>query len=97
MNLSAEGTYASDDYMSEFFDVNASNAARSGLSQFSADGGIKDVGLQMALSYRLSQAWSVTGIAAFTRLLEDAADSPITDDEGSNSQFFGALTVNYHF
>jgi len=97
VNLSVEGTYASDDYMSEFFDVTAANAARSGLTQFNADGGVKDLGLQMALVYRLSRAWSVTGIASFTRLLEDASDSPITDDEGSENQFFGGVTVNHHF
>jgi outer membrane protein len=49
------------------------------------------------VSYRLTEAWSLTGIAAYSRLFSQAADSPIVDDEGNENQFLGGLLVNYSF
>lgn len=92
-----ESTYASGDYMDEYFDVNAADAARSGLSQFSADSGFLDMGLNAGLTYKFSDNWSTTGTAAYKRLLGDAEDSPVTDDAGSANQFFGGLLVNFSF
>jgi outer membrane protein len=33
----------------------------------------------------------------YTRLLGDAADSPVTDDVGDENQMFGGLLINYTF
>jgi outer membrane protein len=41
--------------------------------------------------------WSVTALASYTRLLDDAADSPIVDDAGDANQFFGGALINYRF
>jgi outer membrane scaffolding protein for murein synthesis (MipA/OmpV family) len=30
-------------------------------------------------------------------MVEDAADSPVVDDEGSEHQFVAGVTVNFHF
>jgi outer membrane protein len=92
-----ETTYATDDYMEEFFEIDAANSARSGLDQFDADAGFKDVGLNASLTYKFTDAWSLTGSATYKRLLNDAEDSPVTDDEGSANQFLAGLLVNYRF
>ena len=34
---------------------------------------------------------------AYKRLLDDAADSPVVDDEGSADQLFGGLLVTHGF
>ncbi|MCG8695500.1 MAG: MipA/OmpV family protein [Minwuiales bacterium] len=88
-------TYASDDYMQSYFGINAGDAARSGLSQFNADEGFKDVGLSGALFYSLTDRWSVGALGSWTLLVDDAADSPVTDDEGDENQFFGGLLLTY--
>ncbi len=90
-------TYASDDYMRTYFGIDSRNAARSGLETFDADAGFKDVGLNLGLTYDLIQNWQVGARASYTRLLGDAKDSPVTDDEGSANQFFAGLLINYRF
>jgi outer membrane protein len=92
-----QSTWASEDYMSSYFGIDAANAARSGLDQFNANEGFKDVGLGGALGYRFLDRWSVTALASYARLLDDAADSPVVDDAGDANQFFGGALINYRF
>ena len=94
---SVGSTWASEDYMSSYFGIDAADAARSGLDQFSADEGFKDISVAGALTYRLFERWSVSALANYTRLLEDAEDSPVVDDAGDENQFFAGALVNYRF
>ncbi|OEU75589.1 MAG: hypothetical protein BA869_10765 [Desulfuromonadales bacterium C00003107] len=90
-------TYADDDYMDTYFSIDADNAARSGLSTYSADSGIKDVGIDLNMRLRMSDSWEVMGLLGYTKLLNDAKDSPIVDQEGDDNQFMAGLTVIYNF
>lgn len=94
---SAETTYASGAYMSEYFGIDAADAARSGLNNYNADADFKDAGLGATLTYKFADNWNVTGLATLKRLLGDAEDSPVVDDEGNEYQFFGGLAINYGF
>ena len=95
--LSADTTWANDDYMSSYFGVSSSNAARSGLHQFNADAGIKDVGVTVGYTYAVGEKWGITALARYDRLLNDAADSPIVDDAGDPNQIIVGLLVNFTF
>ena len=75
----------------------ASEAARSDLDEYDADSGIKNAMVTGTVSYRFAEAWSLTGIAAYSRLFKQAADSPIVDDEGDENQFLAGVLVNYSF
>ena len=90
-------TYASDDYMEAYFGIDAANSAASGLSTFDADAGLKDVGVDFSMTYLDWRPWAVTGIVAYKRLLDDAEDSPVTDDVGSENQVFIGLLGSYRF
>jgi MipA family protein len=90
-------TWADDDYMSSYFSVDAANAAASGLDQFSADEGFKDVSFGGAVNYRFLERWSVAFLGTYARLLNDAKDSPIVDDVGDANQFFAGALINYQF
>ena len=90
-------TWASDDYMQTYFGVDTANAVRSGLPVFDAEAGIKDVGVGTTLTYIFSERWSVSARASYTRLLGDAADSPIVEIEGSPDQFFGGLALSFRY
>jgi len=92
-----ETTYATEDYMEEYFSINAGDAARSGLSTYSADGGFKDAAVNASLTYQFAASWSATGMLRYTRLVGDAADSPVTDDNGNENQMFGGLLINFMF
>lgn len=90
-------TYADDDYMETYFQVDSKNVGTSGLSLYDADSGIKDVGLSVVADYSLNKSWSIMGIVSYTRLVGDAEDSPVVDDEGDENQlFFGVMGI-YHF
>jgi MipA family protein len=90
-------TWADDDYMSSYFGIDAANAAASGLDQFNADEGFKDVSFGGALSYRFLERWSVAALGTYARMLNDTKDSPIVDDVGDANQFFGGALINYQF
>lgn len=82
-NVSA--TLVSDDYAATYFSTGGPNG-------FTADGGWKDVGIDISVGYAVNDRSSVTGFVGYRRLLGDAADSPITQS-GSEDQ----LTIGLGF
>ena len=83
--------------MSSYFSIDAGDAARSGLDQFSADEGFKDVSFGGSLSYRFLERWSASVTGLYTRLIDDAEESPVVDDVGDENQLFGGFLINYRF
>jgi outer membrane protein len=90
-------TWADDDYMEAYFGVDRRDSERSGLKKYSADSGFKDIGFSFPVMYSPWKHWSILGVVAYKRLIGDAADSPIVEDEGSENQFYLGATVNYRF
>ncbi len=97
LSINGYATWADDNYMSAYFGVNRTNSQRSGLKEYNADSGIKDVGITVPLRYNATEHWSILGVAGYKRLLGDAADSPIVEDEGNENQFYGGAFVIYRF
>ena len=98
LSLGAVSNYASDKYMNAYFKIDPDNAARSGLREFSADAGIKDVLFPVLLNYQPQQSnWGLMGIGIYKRLVGDAEDSPVVDDEGDENQYIGSIMVTYRF
>ncbi len=89
--------YASGEYMSTYFGIDAADSARSGLKTFNADAGIKDVGLAVVLQYYPWDHVGFRALARYTRLMNDAADSPVVDKRGDENQLVGGLMVTYRF
>jgi outer membrane protein len=97
LTLNAQTTFASNDYMQTYFSVDQGDAARSGLRTYDADAGFKDFGVGIALQHAYSRNWGVVGVIRYSRLLGDAADSPVVDDAGSENQLLTGVFVNYSF
>ena len=97
LTLFAKSSYASEDYMETYFGVDGDDAARSGLRVYEADADLKDVALGGLLQYNINDRWGVLGLLQYTKLLGDASDSPLVDDEGSDSQVVVGLLGNYRF
>jgi outer membrane protein len=95
LSIGATVTYGSDDYMQTYFGVDSDNAARSGLSEYSAGDGLRDIRFPIMAIYSLNSNWHVTGGLIYSRLFSDASDSPIVDDRGSSDQLFAGLGVAY--
>ncbi len=87
--------YGSGDYINTYFGVSAADSARSGLRQFSAGDGLRDVSVTPALILHLGEKWHVGGFVRYQRVLSDAADSPVVDQRGSPNQVWIGLVVAY--
>ncbi len=90
-------TYADSDYMDTYFGVDSSNRGKSNLKNYSADSGIKDVGLNLVASYNPWENWGIMGLLSYKKLLNDAKDSPLVDDEGNDNQLTFGLMGTYRW
>ncbi len=95
LGFGVSSTYASDDYHDAFFSVDASDSARSGLDEYSAGSGVRDVAAFLGVVFHFSPTWHAVGGLRYQALLSDAKDSPIVDDRGSSNQFVGAIGLAY--
>jgi outer membrane protein len=77
-------TYADENYMDTYF----------GAGAFVADAGFKDVHVEIGLKAELSERWAAQAGVRYSRLLGDAADSPIVEDE---NQWEGTVGLSYKF
>ncbi len=90
-------TYANEDYMSTYFSVNSGNRGKSTLSDYNADAGIKDVGINLVANYAPWESWGLMGLVSYKKLVNDAKDSPIVDDEGNDNQFLAGVMLTYRW
>jgi len=90
-------TYADNDYMDTYFGVNSGNRGGSGFSDYNADSGFKNVGVNMSVDYNPWQQWGITGLLSYSALLDDAKDSPVVDDEGDDKQLYFGLMGTYRW
>lgn len=89
--------YVDDNYANSFYSVSAESAAQFGLAEFKAGGGLESTQVALVAIRDIDEHWSLTGVAGYTTLQDDAASSPITVERGSDKQVFTGLTVNYRF
>jgi outer membrane scaffolding protein for murein synthesis (MipA/OmpV family) len=92
-------TWADDNYTQTYFGITPAQAAVALVPYvpYAADGGIKDYGLSAMVVVPLSDSWSVTGLASVNVLTGDAADSPLVQAQGSETQFMAGLFLGYRF
>lgn len=86
--------WASDSYMQDYFGVNARQSAASGLGQFNAGAGFKSVNASVGMMVPLGEHLMLNSRVGYSQLIGDAADSPITRDDG---QFTAGLFLAYRF
>ena len=97
VNLQGQLNFASEKFMNTYFDINLSQANRSSMAIYDADAGIKDISAFKILIYSFTRHWNVVSFMGFSRLLGDAANSPIVDVKGTANQFRFGLGFSYRF
>ncbi len=97
LSMGGHATYANDDYMETYFGVSAADAARSGLNQYDAEGGMKDYGIDLGLNWNFASSWALRGLVRVSQLVGDADDGSPVVDEGSETQLFGGVMVMFKF
>jgi outer membrane protein len=95
MGFGGSVSYASSEYMSSFFGVSASDSATTGLQQFKAEDGFKDIGVSLMTQYHINKSWHVAGGFQYKKLFGDAEDSPVVDVRGDSNQLMAGLGVLY--
>ena len=96
-SFSVGGTWVSGEYMESFYGITGRQSVRSGIRQYDADAGFRDVFIGLASGYKFSNSWTVTVQAQYRRLVGDAVDSPIVDDKGSRNSVVAGLGLSYTF
>jgi len=101
VGLFASAERASDGYARYYFSIDPAGAARSGLSAYNANGGWKNYAVGVIGTYALTgdllQGFKVVAGGTYRRMLNDFGDSPIVRQEGSRSQWLGAVGIAYTF
>lgn len=88
-------TWASGNFMNEYFGVTPLDALNSGLPVYSPGSGLRDARAWVAGVLHLSPQWHLAGGALFARLLGDAADSPLVTERGSADQWVYGISALY--
>lgn len=78
LRAGVDTTYASGKHMREWYGVSAVQSGASGLSQFKAESGLRDVTANVGADYAVTDRLSANVGASMGMLLGDAADSPVS-------------------
>ena len=97
MSSNLKATFANDNYMETYFGVTDAQSSSSGLRKFKAESGMKDVSAGANFIYPIDRHWSMITFLSFSRLLNDAANSPLVKDLGPKNQFWLGLGAAYRF
>ena len=87
LTLGPRLNFGSDRFANTYFGISPEESAKNGnLPAYDADGGLISGGLVFGARYLFNERWGVEGSATWDRLLNGAADSPITE-QGSEDQY----------
>ena len=89
LRLGPRALFGESDFNDEYFGVTADEAGASDFDAFDPDGGLVSTGVEVGAGYRLGGNWGVDAAIRYDRLRDDAADSPITDDDEQVSARIG--------
>lgn len=85
-SIGANIVWADEEYMQTYYGVTAAGATASGLAPYQPDSGVESIGLSVSARYQLNNRWGVALLASYDRLMDQAADTPIVTQEGSENQ-----------
>lgn len=90
-------TYAANNSKGNDVNLGGNFPIRQGLGGYEGDAGFKDVGIGVGVTYNLTPSWNVDTALRYQRLLDEAADNPVDNDQGAANQLFGGVLVRYKF
>lgn len=100
LSMGVDTSWADSNYMETYFGVDTKNVGTSGLPFYKPDSGFKDASLSMTGIYYFNSTWGIAANASYTRMLNDAEDSPLVEGRqgvGDKNQLAGVLAVTYSF
>ena len=100
LSMGVDSSWADSNYMETYFGVDAKNVGTSGLTFYKPDSGFKDIGLNLTGVYFFNKTWGIAANTSYTRMLNDAEDSPLVEGRqgvGDKNQLSAVLAVTYSF
>ena len=100
--LSVSADHVDDNFAEYYYSISPSGSLASGLPTYNAKGGFQSVGANLLGTYDLdgdltNGGFAIFGLAGYSRILGNFADSPIVADRGSADQFIGGIGIGYTF
>ncbi len=95
LGINAGVVWGDDSYTNAYFGVDDEDSARSGLPAFEAEAGARDARIAAVGLVPVSSNIVVGAGLIYSRLLGDAADSPIVKDRGDANQFIFGIGSAY--
>ncbi|MHA7774390.1 MipA/OmpV family protein [Roseibium sp. M-1] len=95
--LDVSTTFADEAYADAYYSVTAAGAAASGLKQYKADAGFRDVTVDFSSRFAVTENWGVGGLVGGSVLLGSMAESPIVEERGARESGHGGLFLWYRF
>ncbi len=100
--LSVSADHVDDNFAEYYYSIGPSGSLASGLPTYNARGGFQSVGANALITYDLdgdltNGGFALFGLAGYSRMLGNFADSPIVADRGSPDQFLGGIGIGYTF
>ena len=82
LGLGLAASWGSGQYMDTYFGVDATDAALTGIGEFLPGSGWRDIRSSIYFIQPVSTEWAVGAGVLYSRLIDDAANSPATESEG---------------
>lgn len=90
LSLSPNLVWADKKHNQTYFGVTAAQSAKSGFKAYTANSGIKSIGLTLSSNYKLDNNWSANAALSLTQLQGDAAKSSLVQKKAQSLLFVGA-------
>ena len=84
--------FGTDNFAQTYFGISTQESAASGLDTYAASGGLLATGVEVGARYLFNERWGVEGAIGYDRLVNDAANSPITG-QGSPDQYTARIGI----
>ncbi|MEQ5787497.1 MipA/OmpV family protein [Erythrobacter sp. NFXS35] len=102
VQVGATAEIVDDNFADYYFSVTPAQSAASGLPMFAADGGLNRLGTLAIVTVdtdgnALNGGFNVYGLAGYSRMIGDGADTPYTALRGDPNQFLLGLGLGYTF
>ncbi len=97
VTIGPRARFGSATYNRRFYGIDAAEAAASGLPQYRAKAGLNALGVVAGAYVPLGERWGLFGSLGYDRLMNAAAESPLTRQRGSRDQLSAGLALTYVF
>ncbi len=92
-----EAVYGDEAYQQAYFGITSAQSVQSGLDQYTPKAGLVSYGLHANFVMKINNKWSIGGFAGYNKLGDDASNSPLIQERGSENQSLGGIFFSYQF